>query len=72
MTVKARRNTYGSYQSPLWGTSHGSNKKSLPCGVPQELFCMAKMRYFRGTGMIFPRLALLWMYKFEGIWGIIL
>jgi hypothetical protein len=45
--VKARRNTYGSY------------KKSLPCGVPKELFCMAKMRYFRGTGMIFPRLALL-------------
>jgi hypothetical protein len=37
----------------------GSYKKSLPCGVPQELFCMAKMRYFRGTGMIFPRLALL-------------
>jgi hypothetical protein len=31
-----------------------------PCGVvPQELFSMAKMRYFRGTGMIFPRLALL-------------
>jgi hypothetical protein len=27
----------------------------FPCGVPQELFCMAKMRYFRGTGMIFPK-----------------
>jgi hypothetical protein len=50
--VKARRNTYGSYQSLPWGTS-------LPCGVPQELFFMAKMRYFRGTGTIFPRLALL-------------
>jgi hypothetical protein len=32
-----------------------SYKKSLLCGVPQELFCMVKMRYFRGTGMIFPR-----------------
>jgi hypothetical protein len=32
---------------------------------------MAKMRYFRGTGMIFPRLALLWM-EFEGGRGIIL
>jgi hypothetical protein len=30
------------------GVLHGSYKKSLPCGVPQELFCMAKMRYFRG------------------------
>jgi hypothetical protein len=39
------------------GVLHGSYKKSLPCGVPQELFCMAKMRYFRGTGMIFPRLS---------------
>jgi hypothetical protein len=37
----------------------GAINKSLPCGVPQELFCLAKMRYFRGTGMIFPRLALL-------------
>jgi hypothetical protein len=37
----------------------GAIKKSLLCGVPQELFCMVKMRYFRGTGMIFPRLALL-------------
>jgi hypothetical protein len=27
--------------------------------VPQELFCMAKMRYFRATEIIFPRLALL-------------
>jgi hypothetical protein len=36
----------------------GAIKKSLPCGVPQELFCMVKIRYFRGTGMIFPRLAL--------------
>jgi hypothetical protein len=52
-SVKARRNTYGSY------SSRGSYKKSLPCGVPQELFCMAKMMYFKGTGMIFPRLALL-------------
>jgi hypothetical protein len=71
--VKARRNTYGSYQSLPWGTSHvilpvggtsrgelhGSYKKSLPCGVPQELFCMAKIRYCRGAGMIFPGLALL-------------
>jgi hypothetical protein len=40
ITVKARRNTYGSY------------KKSLPCSVPQELFGMAKMRYFIETGMI--------------------
>jgi 1-aminocyclopropane-1-carboxylate deaminase/D-cysteine desulfhydrase-like pyridoxal-dependent ACC family enzyme len=39
------------------GVLHESYKKSLPCGVPQELFCMVKMRYFRGTGMIFPRLA---------------
>jgi hypothetical protein len=40
------------------GLLHGSYKKSLPCGVQQVLFCMAKMRYFRGTGMIFPRFAL--------------
>jgi hypothetical protein len=32
---------------------------------------MAKIRYFRATGMIFPRLPLLQM-EFEGIWGIIL
>jgi hypothetical protein len=38
------------------GVLHGSYKKLLPCGVTQELFCMVKMRYFRGTGMIFPRL----------------
>jgi hypothetical protein len=37
----------------------GVIKKSLQWGVAQELFCMVKMRYFRGTGMIFPRLALL-------------
>jgi hypothetical protein len=53
--VKARINTYGSNQSLPWGTS-------LPCGVPQErfcmeLFCMAKMRYFRGTGIIFPKVS---------------
>jgi hypothetical protein len=38
---------------------HGSYKKSLPCGVPQELFYMAKMRYLtlRGTGMIFPKVS---------------
>jgi hypothetical protein len=36
---------------------NGSYKKSLLWGVPQELFCMVKMRYFRATGMIFPRLA---------------
>jgi hypothetical protein len=41
------------------GVLHGSYKKSLLCGVPQELLCMAKIMYFRGTGMIFPRLALL-------------
>jgi hypothetical protein len=29
---------------------------------------MAKMRYFRATGMIFPRLALHLM-EFEAIWG---
>jgi hypothetical protein len=29
---------------------------------------MVKMRYFRATGMIFPRLALLWI-ECEGIWG---
>jgi hypothetical protein len=46
-------------RAPVGYLLHGSNKKSLPCGVPQELFCMAKMRYFRGTGMIFPSLALL-------------
>jgi hypothetical protein len=37
-------------------------------GDPQGLFYMAKMRYFRATGMIFPRLPLLYM-EFEGIWG---
>jgi hypothetical protein len=48
---------YGKFKSPpkainhTRGVFHGSNKKSL--------FSMAKMRYFRGTGMIFPRLALL-------------
>jgi hypothetical protein len=30
---------------------------SRACGVPQELFCMANMRYFRGTGMIFPKVS---------------
>jgi hypothetical protein len=49
-TVKARRNTYGSYQSLQWGYFTGAIK---------NLFCMVKMMYFRGTGMIFPRLALL-------------
>jgi hypothetical protein len=35
--------------------------KSLLWGVPQGLYfaCIAKKRYFRATGMIFPRLALL-------------
>jgi hypothetical protein len=44
--------------------------KSLPWawGVPQGLFCMAWIRYFRATGMIFPRLPLRLM-EFEGIWG---
>jgi hypothetical protein len=44
--------------------------KSLPWawGVPQGLFCMVKMRYFRATGMIFPWLPLHSM-EFEGIWG---
>jgi hypothetical protein len=37
-------------------------------GDPHGLFCMVKMRYFRATGMIFPRLPLLYM-EFEGIWG---
>jgi hypothetical protein len=37
-------------------------------GVLHGRFCMAKMRYFRATGMIFPRLPLLYM-EFEGIWG---
>jgi hypothetical protein len=27
------------------GVLHGSYEISLPCGVPQELFCMAKIRY---------------------------
>jgi hypothetical protein len=27
------------------GVLRGSYKKSLACGVPQKLFCMAKMRY---------------------------
>jgi hypothetical protein len=60
---KARRNTYGSYQSLQWGTFvlHRSYKKITPglWGVPRELICMAKIRYFRATGVIFPRLALL-------------
>jgi hypothetical protein len=48
------------------GVLHGSYKKSLPCGVPQELFCMAKMRYFRGTGMIFfPKVS----FTLDVIWG---
>jgi hypothetical protein len=38
---------------------HGSYKKSLLWGVPQELFCMAKISYFRATGVIFPRLVLI-------------
>jgi hypothetical protein len=37
-------------------------------GVPWRLSCMAKMRYFRATGMIFSWLPLLQM-EFEGIWG---
>jgi hypothetical protein len=43
--------------TPVGYFSDGSYKKSLPCSVPQELFCMAKMRYFRGTGMIFPKVS---------------
>jgi hypothetical protein len=58
VAVKARRNTLGAINHSR-GVLHRSYKKSLPCGVPQELFCKGKMRYFRGTGMIFPRLALL-------------
>jgi hypothetical protein len=50
------------------GVLHRSYKKSLQWGVPQELFCMAKIKYFRATGVIFPRLALTYM-EFEGIWG---
>jgi hypothetical protein len=54
MTVKARKNTYGSYQSLPWGTSRElCYKKSLPWGVvPQELFCMAKIMYSRATGVV--------------------
>jgi hypothetical protein len=48
------------------GVLHGSYKKSLLWGVPRGLFCMVKMRYFRATGMIFPRLALL-LIEFEGM-----
>jgi hypothetical protein len=51
-TSDVGRNTYGSYQSLPWGTSQELNHS---CGV----LCMAKMRYFRATGMIFPRLPLL-------------
>jgi hypothetical protein len=29
------------------GVLHGSYKKSLPWGVPREIFCMAKMRFQR-------------------------
>jgi hypothetical protein len=53
--VKARRNTYGSYQLLPWGL-HGSYLKITPV---RALFCMAKIIEFRATGMIFPRLALL-------------
>jgi hypothetical protein len=38
--------------------------KNHSCAVSHRnylVFCMAKMRYFRGTGIIFPRLALLQM-----------
>jgi hypothetical protein len=34
------------------GVLHRSYKKSLPWIVPWELFCMAKIRYFRATGVI--------------------
>jgi hypothetical protein len=44
------------------GVLHGSYKKSLPCSVPQELFCMVKMRYFRGTG---PKVS----FTLDVIWG---
>jgi hypothetical protein len=46
LTVHVRRNTYRSYQSLPWGTS-----PELLWGVPWWLFCMAKMRYFRATGI---------------------
>jgi hypothetical protein len=39
------------------GVLHGSYKKSLLWGVPRELFCMAKIRYFRATGVIFPKVS---------------
>jgi hypothetical protein len=49
-----------SSHSRAGGVPHRSYRKSvLWGGIPQELFfCMAKMRYFRATGMIFPRLPL--------------
>jgi hypothetical protein len=43
------------------GVLHGSYLKITPvaCPDPMGLFFLAKMRYFRATGMIFPRLLLL-------------
>jgi hypothetical protein len=74
LAVYVRRNNYGS--SPVTpvmpvGCFTGAIRKSLLWGVPLELFCMAKMsrRYFRATGMIFPRLPLLYacMLVYGGI-----
>jgi hypothetical protein len=39
--VKAGEILTGAINHSL-GVLHGSYKKSLPCSVPQELFCMAK------------------------------
>jgi hypothetical protein len=55
--VMARRNTYGLSVTPV-GYYKGAMENHSR-GTPRELFCLVKMRYFRATGMIFPRLALL-------------
>jgi hypothetical protein len=65
--IRACQEKYIQDQSLPWGILHGSYGKSLPScpwGVARGLYCLAKMKYFRATGMIFPRLPLC----LDGIW----
>jgi hypothetical protein len=51
--MDVRRNTYGSL---LWGTKHSrSYLKITPVVSHRDYFAWRGTRYFRATGMIFPR-----------------
>jgi hypothetical protein len=39
------------------GVLHRSYKKSLPCGVPQELFCIGENEVFQRNRNHFPKVS---------------